>query len=80
MMLYLSKLMIDNGMPKSYFEDYIKLNISPSHIHKRKIQQKYAILTMSKCISEALSENDVMPQGIVGKFDMLVKRCEEDIY
>jgi len=80
MMLYVSKLLIDNGMPKSYFEEYTKLNISPHHIHKRKIEQKYAVLTMSKCISEAMSENDVMPQGVVGNFNRLVKRCEEDIY
>ncbi len=80
MMLYLSKLLIDNGVPKSYFNEYTELNISPHHIHKKKIEQKYAILTISKCISEALSENDVMPGGVVNNFDRLIKRCEEDIF
>lgn len=80
MMLYLSKMLIDNGMPRSYFEEYTSLNISPHHIHKRKIEHKYAVLVLSKCVSKALSENDVVPTGIAGKFDNFVKRCEEDLY
>ncbi|MFQ5814932.1 MAG: UPF0058 family protein [Candidatus Hydrothermarchaeaceae archaeon] len=80
LMLYLCRFLMDNGVPKSYFDEYTSLNISPHHIHKRKIEHKCAVLTMSKCISEALSENDIVPRGIVGKFDSLIKRCEDDIY
>jgi hypothetical protein len=35
---------------------------------------------MSKCISKAMSDNEIIPGGIVSKFNRLMKRCEEDIY
>ncbi len=79
LMLYFSKFLMDNGAPKSFFEDYKKLGISPHHIHKRKIEHKYAVFVLSTCISSVLAEHRVVPIGIADKLNEIAKKCKEEI-
>ncbi len=79
LLLYLSKFLMDNGAPKSYFEEYKKLNISPHHIHKRKVEHRYAVFVLSKCISDVLVKHGAVPQGIADKMEFMVQRCVEEM-
>ncbi len=80
LLLYLSKFLMDNGAPKSYFDEYRNLNISPHHIHKRKVEHRYAVFILSKCVASVLAEHGVVPKGIADKLDGIAKRCAEEIY
>ncbi|MBI5252817.1 MAG: UPF0058 family protein [Euryarchaeota archaeon] len=80
LLLCLCKFLEDSGAPKHHFNDYVSLGISPYHIHKRKVEHKYAIYVLSKCISSVLAEHGSIPKSTVEKFEEIARKCREDIY
>jgi hypothetical protein len=74
------KFLVDNGAPKSYFEEYTTFDISPHHIHKTKVEHKFAVLALAAGISSALAENsDIFPQTLSQRLKRLVARCKKDL-
>lgn len=80
LLIYLMKFLVDNGVSKSFFNDYTALNISPHHIHRTKAEHKYAIFTLAWGISKVLAENsDVIPRGVANRLGEIVERCKSDM-
>jgi hypothetical protein len=75
------KFFIDNGVSKSFFEEYKNLGISPHHIHRTKAEQKYAIFTLTWCISNVLAmHNESVSSNVVSRFKKLAQKCKGEIY
>jgi hypothetical protein len=73
------KFLDDSGVPRSYFEEYLKLNISPHHIHKTKADHKYAIFSLAYGISKALADNnEIVPIGLAEGMKELAERNKEE--
>lgn len=80
LMLYLCRFLMDNGVPKSYFDEYTSLNISPHHIHKRKIEHKYAVLMLASGISNVLADNqEIVPKRVANRLRDMARRCESEL-
>ncbi|MEE8402317.1 MAG: UPF0058 family protein [Candidatus Hydrothermarchaeaceae archaeon] len=80
LLIYLRKFLVDNGVSKSFFNDYAALNISPHHIHRTKAEHKYAIFTLAWGISKVLAENsDILPRGVANRLGEIVERCKSDM-
>jgi len=79
-LVYTCRFLEDNGASKGYFKEYVSLNISPHHIHKRKAEHKHAIIVLSKCVSQALAEHNIVPAGLAGRFEELAQKCREDVH
>lgn len=80
LLIYLMKFLVDNGVSKSYFEEYANLNISPHHIHRTKAEHKYAIFVLAWRISKVLAEdNEVIPRSVADRLEEIAKRCKGDI-
>jgi hypothetical protein len=80
LLLCLMKFLVENGAPKSYFKEYLVLDLSPHHIHKTKTEHKYAVLALASGISRALAENsDLVPQTLSQRFNRLLIRCKKDL-
>ena len=80
LLIYLMKFLIDNGVSKSFFDDYTRLNISPHHIHRTKAEHKYAIFTLAWGISNVLAENsDIIPRSVANRLREIAERCKSDI-
>ncbi len=78
--IYLMKFLVDNGVSKSYFDEYTSLNISPHHIHKRKIEHKYAVLVLAAGISTVLAENEeIVPKSVASRLKDMAKRCKSEL-
>ncbi len=77
LLIYLMKFLVENGVSKSYFEEYMKLGISPHHIHRTKAEHKYAIFLLASEISKVLSQsNEVVPRGVADRLNELAERCK----
>ncbi len=80
LLIYLMKFLIENGVSKSFFDDYTALNISPHHIHRTKAEHKYAIFVLAWRISNVLAENsDAIPRSVAGRLSEIAERCKSDI-
>lgn len=80
LLMYLMRFLMDNGVPKSFFEEYTEIGISPHHIHKTKTEHKYAIFVLSSAISNVLSENsETVPRGATTRLKRLAQRCKRDM-
>lgn len=78
--IYLMKFLVDNGVSKSYFDEYTSLNISPHHIHKRKIEHKYAVLVLASGISGVLADNqEIVPRSVASMLKDMAKRCKVEM-
>jgi hypothetical protein len=74
------KFLIDTGAPKSYFKEYLTMDMSPHHIHKTKAEHKYAVISLSAGISKALAENsELFPQSLSQRFDRLLVRSKKEL-
>ncbi|MBI5253129.1 MAG: UPF0058 family protein [Euryarchaeota archaeon] len=80
LLIYLMKFLIDNGVSKSFFEEYTNLGISPHHIHRTKAEHKYAIFVLASGISNVLAENnEIIPRSVANRLGELAKRCKSEI-
>ncbi len=80
LLVYLRKFFVDNGVSESYFGEYIALNISPHHIHKRKIEHKYAVLVLASSISNVLADTqEIVPRGVADRLNDMAKRCVAEL-
>ncbi len=80
LLIYLMKFLVDNGVSKSFFNDYAALHISPHHIHRTKAEHKYAIFTLAWGISKVLAENsDILRRGVANRIEEIVERCKSDM-
>jgi len=80
LLIYLMKFLVDNGVSKSFFNDYTTLNISPHHIHRTKAEHKYAIFVLAWGISKVLAENsDIIPRSVANRLGEIAERCKGDI-
>ena len=80
LLIYLMKFLIDNGVSKSFFDDYTMLNISPHHIHRTKAEHKYAIFILAWGISNVLAEDsDIIPRSVANRLREIAERCKSDI-
>jgi len=78
--IYLMKFMIDNGVSKSFFEEYANLGISPHHIHRTKSEHKYAMFVLAHGISNVLAENnEIIPRSVANRLGELAKRCKSEV-
>ncbi len=76
----LMKFLRENGAPESYFADYLKMDISPHHIHKTKAEHKTALLCIASGISRALSENsDVVPATLSQRIHRFYIRASKEL-
>jgi len=74
------RFFIDNGVSKSYFEEYFKFGISPHHIHKTKAEHKYAIFLLAWSISNVLAENgEILPKSLANRLGEIAQKCKEDL-
>lgn len=60
LLVYLMRFLVDSGVPKSYFKEYADLGVSPHHIHRTRVEQKYATLLLAHGISKVLAEDGPM--------------------
>jgi hypothetical protein len=80
LLIYLMKFLIDNGVSRSFFKEYIALNISPHHIHRTKAEHKYAIFILAWGISKVLAENsDIIPRSVANRLGEIADRCKGDM-
>ncbi len=80
LLVYLMKFFVDNGVPGSFFKEYIELGISPHHIHRTKGEHKYAVFMLAWSISKVLAENnEVVPESEAKRLGQLVERCKRDM-
>jgi hypothetical protein len=80
LLIYLMKFLVDNGVSKSYFKDYLDLSISPHHIHRTKAEHKYAIFVLALGISKVLAENnEIIPRSISKKLEELAERARTEV-
>lgn len=80
LLIYLMRFLIDNGVSKTFFKDYTKLNISPHHIHRTKSEHKYAVFVLAGKISKVLAENgDIIPRSIANRLGEIADRCKSDM-
>lgn len=80
LLIYLMKFLIDNGVSKSFFEEYTNLGILPHHIHRTKSEHKYAIFVLAHGISNVLAENnEIIPRNVANRLGELATRCKSDI-
>lgn len=74
------KFLVDNGVSQSYFEEYKSLNISPHHIHKRKIEHKYAVLILASSISKVLADTqEIVPRRVANRLKDMAERCAAEL-
>ncbi len=80
LLLCLMKFLVENGAPKTYFKEYLAMDLSPHHIHRTKSEHKYAVLALASGISIALAENsDFVPQTLSQRLNQLLIRCKKDL-
>ena len=80
LLMCLMKFLIENGAPKSYFKEYLEMDLSPHHIHKTKAKHKYAVLALASGISKALAENsEMVPQTLSQRLDRLLIRSKKEL-
>jgi len=80
LLVCLMKFLVKTGVPRSYFEEYFSLDVSPHHIHRTKAEHKYAVLALATGISRALADNsDLVPQSLSHRLDRLLVRCEKEL-
>lgn len=80
LLVHLMRFFVENGVPKSYFEDYAKLGISPHHIHRTKAEHKYAVFVLASEISKVLSQsNEAVPRSAADRLIELAERCKWEI-
>lgn len=78
--VYLSKFLMDNGVPKNFFDEYSSLGISPHHIHKTKAEHKYAIFMLAWSVSNVLAENnEIVPRRVANRLKTLANRCKREM-
>lgn len=77
---YLMKFLVDNGVSKSYFEEYLKLGISPHHIHKTKAEHTYAIFLLAQSISNVLAENvEILPRSVANRLGEIAEKYKSEL-
>jgi hypothetical protein len=65
---------------KDECKEYLKLNISPHHIHRTKAEHKYAIFVLSNSISEIVATNNGgSTTNISNGLSELVKRSRNEL-
>jgi hypothetical protein len=80
LLVCLMKFLLENGAPRSYFEEYLSLDMSPHHIHKTKAEHKYAVLALASGISLSLAENsDLVPQTLSQRLNRLLQRSKREL-
>lgn len=80
LLVYLMKFLVDNGVPRSFFEEYTNLSISPHHIHRTKSEHKYAVFMLAWSISQVLAENnEIIPRNVANRLGELAERCKRDM-
>lgn len=80
LLIYLMKFLVDNGVSKSFFQEYNSLGISPHHIHRTKAEHKYAIFVLAHGISTVLAENnEIVPRSIAKRLGELAERCKSEV-
>lgn len=78
--VYLMRFLLDNGVPKKFFDEYVDIGVSPHHIHKTKAEHKYAIFVLAWSISNVLAENnEIVPRGVAKRLKILANRCKRDL-
>jgi hypothetical protein len=80
LLIYLMKFLVDNGVSKSFFDEYYSLGVSPHHIHRTKAEHKYAIFLLAHGISSVLAEsNEIVPQSVAKRLGELAERCKVEV-
>jgi hypothetical protein len=80
LLVCLMKFLLENGAPRSYFEEYLSMDLSPHHIHKTKAEHKYAVLALASGISRSLAENsDLVPQTLPVRLNRLLERSKREL-
>ncbi len=80
LLVYLMNFLVDNGVAKSYFDEYMSLDISPHHIQKRKMEHKHAVLILASGISIVLADNqEIVPRGVANRLNDMAKRCVAEL-
>jgi len=65
---------------KDECQEYLRLNISPHHIHRTKAEHKYAIFVLSNSISEIIAANNGgTSSNISNGLSELVKRSRKEL-
>jgi hypothetical protein len=71
-LVYLSKFLIDCGLPKYFFDEYKELGCRPQDIHRTNEDHRQAIMILAIALSKVLSENmDVLSESFVLKMKTL---------
>ncbi len=77
---YLMKFLVDNGISRSYFEEYLKLGISPHHIHRTKAEHTYAIFLLAQSISTVLAENgEILPRSLANRLGEIAEKYKAEL-
>lgn len=77
-LLYFSKFLMDNGIPKSCFEEYEKIGVSPHHVQKTNDEHRCAVFALARCLSKVLSEQGIVPRDVATMLGKLAQRRRAD--
>lgn len=71
-LVYLSKFLIDCGLPRYFFDEYTEFGVRPQDIHRTNEEHRHAIMILAISLSKVLSENmDVLAESFVLKMKTL---------
>ena len=49
------------------FDEYDKLEVDPSHVHKSKSEHKHAVFVLGNALASAMSDDEFSSAGRIGK-------------
>ena len=49
------------------FDEYDKLDVDPSHVHKSKSEHKHAVFVLGNALASAMSDDEFSSAGRIGK-------------
>jgi hypothetical protein len=76
----LKKFLVDNGVSKTFFDEYVNIGITPYHLRKSKAEHKYAVIVLAWRISDVLAgSNKSVPESVVNRLEKLAQRCKREI-
>lgn len=68
----------DEGAAGSVFEDYDKMGVAPTHVHRSKTDHKRAIFLLGKDLASMLSNDEFSgPARVSNRFEQMATRLEK---
>jgi len=63
--VYMSKFLMDCGLPRYFFDEYTKLGVRPQDIYRTTDEHRIAVMTLAIALTKVMSENmDVLSENI----------------